>query len=222
MLVFFSPNTRILLQNYCDTHGVWTDSLKNQFWILDLKKNGIRQNELKKTDSGDPLPPSLVNTRSENIAGLEPIVQTKAPKSVNLCRLHNFFPGTPPLPPPCYSFDPGHLIPWPGSSFWAPSAQMSCLLKKCINASLRMCFNQWYQCHSLNSQFMPAEGPNPCHQGVPCIPPPSCTTWSKSGGGGKIQVRKDPQKCSALRSPKIRIFSGVQRHRREIFGIWML
>ena len=38
----------------------------------------------------------------------------------------------------------------------------------------------------------------------------------------KIQIRPDPQKFSALRGPKIRIFSSVQRHRREIFGIWML
>ena len=41
-------------------------------------------------------------------------------------------------------------------------------------------------------------------------------------GGGKIQEMPDPQKFSALRGPKIRIFSSVQRHRREIFGIWML
>ena len=45
---------------------------KNKFRILVLKKIGNRQNELKKTDFADPLPPSVVNTRSETCGAWTP------------------------------------------------------------------------------------------------------------------------------------------------------
>ena len=69
----FSPNTGIHVRNYCNTDGLWTNLFKkNKFRILILKKIGNRQNELKKTDFADPLPPSVVNTRSETCGAWTP------------------------------------------------------------------------------------------------------------------------------------------------------
>ena len=140
--------------------------------------------------------------RSQNWKSYDPtIVQTKAPKSVNLCRLHNFFPGTP-HPPPCYSFDPEHLIPWPGSSFWAPSAQMSCLLKKCINASLRMCFNQWYQCLLTQLSVYVSRESESVSSGSSMYFTSFVYDLVEIRGGGKIQIRPDPQKFFGPAGPQ--------------------
>ncbi len=51
--------------------------IKKQFLDLDLKKNKNRKNDLKKTDFGDPLPPSLVNSETGQIVGLEPTKYSK-------------------------------------------------------------------------------------------------------------------------------------------------
>ena len=142
---------------------------------------------------------------------------------MNLCRLHNFFPGTPH--PSMLFFRSGALDPLTGLQLLGAFGANELFVEKCINASLRMCFNQWYQCHSMATHSTLSL----CQQRVRIrvirefhvfhlLPLRS----GRNRGGGKIQIRPDPQKFSALRGPKIRIFSSVQRHRREIFGIWML
>ena len=116
------------------------------------------------------------------------IVQTKAPKSVNLCRLHNFFPGTPPPPPSMLFFRSGALDPLTGLQLLGAFGANELFVEKVYQCKFKNVFQPMVSMplngNSLNSQFMSAESPNPCHQGVPCISPPSFTIWSKSGVGG--------------------------------------